>query len=1002
MAKSKIQEAAYDKIGDLVEHFASQIEALKKKQKEAETRIMYINPLFDALGWDIDNTKLRLPVSYKDVIHEDELKIGGKTKAPDYCFTNYGKRTFFLEAKKPSVLIKTDTDPSYQLRRYGWSAKLPISILTDFEEFAMYDCTKQPKENDATTVGRLKYITYDQYLKEFDWIWDLFSKEQVVKGSLEQFAKADKKGTQSVDYAFLQSLDEWRNLLATNIAIRNKQLDEDEINYIVQMNINRIVFLRNCEDRGAEAYGKLKDCLVNAKDEGAYFSNMYRLFGEADRKYNSGLFDFSKDTLSKSVVIDNKVISTIVSELYYPKSPYEFSVIGAEILGTAYERFLGKVIRLTAGHQAKVEEKPEVRKAGGVFYTPQYIVEYIVKNTVGKLVEGKTPEEIEKIKICDPACGSGSFLLGAYQFLLNYHTDWYTKNYKKSRNVKDSPLTPEGNLSTQIKKEILLNNIFGVDIDTQAVEVTKLSLLMKCMEGETAASMQTTLTFERVLPTLDTNIKSGNSLIDFDFYEGQLDFGEDKKIKPFNWKQAFPQVFKQGGFDVVIGNPPYVEFKQLDIQIKKALEPKYKTAKGKYDLFIPFIEKGLQLLNQNGVISYIVPSMFIKRDYGKEIRKYIAENAQIQKLIYFGDFQVFDQVTVFPFIFILSKNKTYQTSEIVLFPTQKGLNHFAVNKSLNNPLNDISLKYTISTNHFDSNPWSLQDDAIKSLKDKIEGTPNSVRLQDISKYIFVGIQSGKDEVFFLNEETINNQQLEREIVIPIFKGRDIMKYKSSWGGTYIIFPYDKESNKVIDENRLKNTYPNVYRYLKERRDLLKGRDYFEKSNKLWYELWCERNFQKFNQLKIVNAEISDNNRFYLDSSSFLGNTKTFNTVLIDDWKNQYLYVLGILNSSVLEFFHKQISVPKAGGFFEYKTQFLNHYPIRKINFNDKVEKIAHDEIVKNVELLLKINADLQDESDAKKKEQTQGRIAYAEQRINEIVYELYGLTKEEIQIIESQ
>jgi len=492
MAKSKIQQAAYDKIGDLVEHFASQIEALKKKQKEAETRIMYINPFFDALGWDIDNTKLRLPVSYKDVIHEDELKIGGKTKAPDYCFTNYGKRTFFLEAKKPSVLIKTDTDPSYQIRRYGWSAKLPISILTDFEEFAMYDCTKQPKETDTTTVGRLRYITYDQYLKEFDWLWDLFSKEQVVKGSLGQFAKADKKGTQSVDYAFLQSLDEWRNLLATNIAIRNKQLNEDEINYIVQMNINRIVFLRNCEDRGAEAYGKLKDCLVNAKDEGAYFSNMYRLFGEADRKYNSGLFDFSKDTLSKSVVIDNKVISTIVSELYYPKSPYEFSVIGAEILGTAYERFLGKVIRLTAGHQAKVEEKPEVRKAGGVFYTPQYIVEYIVKNTVGNLVEGRTPEKIEKIKVCDPACGSGSFLLGAYQFLLNYHTDWYTKNYKKSRNVKESPLTPEGNLTTQIKKEILLNNIFGVDIDTQAVEVTKLSLLMKCMEGETAASMQTT------------------------------------------------------------------------------------------------------------------------------------------------------------------------------------------------------------------------------------------------------------------------------------------------------------------------------------------------------------------------------------------------------------------------------------------------------------------------------------------------------------------------------
>lgn len=497
------------------------------------------------------------------------------------------------------------------MQQSRWSAKLPISILTDFEEFAMYDCTKQPKENDASTVGRLKYITYDQYLKEFDWIWDLFSKEQVVKGSLEQFAKADKKGTQSVDYAFLQSLDQWRNLLATNIAIRNKQLDEDEINYIVQMNINRIVFLRNCEDRGAEAYGKLKDCLVNAKDEGAYFSNMYRLFGEADRKYNSGLFDFSKDTLSKSVVIDNKVISTIVSELYYPKSPYEFSVIGAEILGTAYERFLGKVIRLTAGHQAKVEEKPEVRKAGGVFYTPQYIVEYIVKNTVGKLVEGKTPEEIEKIKICDPACGSGSFLLGAYQFLLNYHTDWHTKKYKKNRNVKDSPLTPEGNLTTQIKKEILLNNIFGVDIDTQAVEVTKLSLLMKCMEGETAASMQTTMTFERVLPTLDNNIKSGNSLIDFDFYEGQIDFGEDRKINPYNWKNGFPQVFKQGGFDAIIGNPPWVDLKGHPAEQVKYYFKKFATSENRINLYSIFIEKSLQILSSKGLFGFVIPNSLL-------------------------------------------------------------------------------------------------------------------------------------------------------------------------------------------------------------------------------------------------------------------------------------------------------------------------------------------------------------------------------------------------------
>jgi type I restriction-modification system DNA methylase subunit len=265
-----------------------------------------------------------------------------------------------------------------------------------------------------------------------------------------------------------------------------------------------------------------------------------------------------------------------------------------------------------------------------LFHRNKSIVEYIVKNTVGKLVEGKTPEEIEKIKICDPACGSGSFLLGAYQFLLNYHTDWYTKNYKKSRNVKDSPLTPEGNLSTQIKKEILLNNIFGVDIDTQAVEVTKLSLLMKCMEGETAASMQTTLTFERVLPTLDNNIKSGNSLIDFDFYEGELDFGEDKKIKPFNWNLGFPRVFNQGGFDVVIGTPPYRTLQlgkgqeSIDNEMLAYYEKEYKNSyQYKINLYALFIERILVLLKSKGVFSFIVPNTFYNTNSFSQTRKHL-------------------------------------------------------------------------------------------------------------------------------------------------------------------------------------------------------------------------------------------------------------------------------------------------------------------------------------------------------------------------------------------
>ena len=277
--------------------------------------------------------------------------------------------------------------------------------------------------------------------------------------------------------------------MAVNISWNNKNLDEDEINFAVQQTIDRIIFLRIAEDRSVEPYGNLK----HAIKQGNLYSNLFEQFRKADEKYNSGLFDLKKDRISETLKIENKIIKTIINELYYPECPYEFSVLPVEILGSAYEQFLGKVIRITPAHHAKIEEKPEVRKAGGVYYTPQYIVEYIVKNTVGKLIEGKTPKEISKIKIVDPACGSGSFLIGAYQYLLDWHKNYYTDNGKISKGKKDNPLTPEGHLTTAEKKRILLNNIFGVDIDVNAVEVTKLSLLLKCMEGETEASIQSAI-----------------------------------------------------------------------------------------------------------------------------------------------------------------------------------------------------------------------------------------------------------------------------------------------------------------------------------------------------------------------------------------------------------------------------------------------------------------------------------------------------------------------------
>ena len=420
---------ALKQVSLLVERFERNIEAYRSPAyNETQLRREFIDPFFDALGWNVAN-KAGYAEQYIDIVHEDAIKVAGATKAPDYCFRIGGVRKFFLETKKPSVDIKGQLSPAYQLRRYAWSAKLPLSILTDFEEMVLYDCRLRPKPRDKPSIGRVRLFTYTQYPDSFEEVYNLLSKEAVLKGSFDKFAESEKqkRGTTEVDAEFLKEIESWREILAKNIAIKNPRLSVRELNYAVQLTIDRIIFLRMCEDRGIEKYGQIQT-LMNGTNS---YHRLREIFYIADDKYNSGLFDFRTDRLTPELKIDDNPLKEIFKNLYYPDSPYEFSVLGADILGHVYEQFLGKVIRLTEGHHAKIEEKPEVRKAGGVYYTPTYIVEYIVKNTVGKIVgavlrdpllslskdQGArrgvplqhklTPRQISKIRILDPACGSG-------------------------------------------------------------------------------------------------------------------------------------------------------------------------------------------------------------------------------------------------------------------------------------------------------------------------------------------------------------------------------------------------------------------------------------------------------------------------------------------------------------------------------------------------------------------------------------------------------------------
>ncbi len=693
-------EEAKKKINDLVERFLRNIDVYKSSYNETQVRREFIDPFFESLGWDVANIA-GYAEQYKDVVHEDSIKVGISLKATDYSFRIGGQLKFFLEAKKPSVDIKSDINPAYQLRRYAWSAKLPLSTLTDFEELAIYDCRIRPESNDKVSTGRIAYYTYDRYLDKFDEIWETFSKDAVLKGSFDRYIESTKrkKGTAEVDREFLKEIETWRDTLARNIALRNYELNIYELNFAVQHTIDRIIFLRICEDRGIENYGRLQS-LLNG-------SNIYRrllqLFDQADNKYNSGLFDFKADTLSHTLNIDDKVLKGIIKNLYYPDSPYEFSVFGADILGNVYEQFLGKVIRLTAGHYAKVEEKPEVKKAGGVYYTPQYIVEYIVKNTVGKLLEGNTPKNASEIKILDPACGSGSFLIGAYQYLLDWHLRWYSSNGSNNPEKYAKGKYPaiyhgagnEWRLTTQEKKRILLNNIYGVDIDPQAVEVTKLSLLLKVLEDENQETIGKTLSLfqERVLPNLNENIKCGNSLIGPDFYDQlKLDLGTEdiRRINVFDWndnEKGFGRIMKDGGFDAVIGNPPYgIPFMNPEMNYLFKRFPQVSKFPDSYCLFMV---AALQIIRQKGSVSYIVPNTFCDLESCDTFRNWLLSENVMCSIWQSG--WVFKSAVVDTLVFVATKDQPKKNDMISIIVNNHEY-HRSISSFLSNHLYKIDYR----------------------------------------------------------------------------------------------------------------------------------------------------------------------------------------------------------------------------------------------------------------------------------------------------------------------
>jgi len=572
-------ESAKQGIIKLVEKYNKLKEQDKiKDYNEAQTISEFIEPLFGFLGWDIHNIN-----NPNEVTPEENIS----NKRVDRGFRINGIAKFFLEAKS----MKSDHDVESYARQainYSWNKGVIWAVLTNFEGTKVFNAQAESKKLRDKIVFE---IHSGEYISNFEKL-RLLSKVSFEKGELDKYAESIFKKSQklAVNEKLFNDLREAREILTKSFRSWNSSLSADDLDEGIQRILDRLVFIRVLEDRKLEDI-ILRPLIRDDRNNQELFHSLIGKFRELDNIYNSSLF--KEHACEKWENYDLSEFKKVI-ELLYGDDVYEydFKDIPADILGGVYESYLGYIAQKPievdkAGKFGKlftVEGKKELkeksrkkRKEQGIYYTPKFIVDYIVKNTLGeKLKEARSISDLKKIRVLDPACGSGSFLTKALETI--------NDKYKDFNNPGDQ----------HTKTEILLSNIYGVDLDSQATELAKLNLLLDALDKK------------EKLPELE-NIKVGNSLISGTEAELQKYFGKNwKDKKPFNWKEEFPEVFKQGGFDVIIGNPPYIDSEIMtkeNPEFREYCSEKYNSAKGNWDIFCVFIEKSLNLLRDGCIVN---------------------------------------------------------------------------------------------------------------------------------------------------------------------------------------------------------------------------------------------------------------------------------------------------------------------------------------------------------------------------------------------------------------
>lgn len=993
------KEDASDKVKGLVDQFAEELDELKSgvHVKEAQIEDKYIKRLWEALNWN---------VSGKGQIHRrQEFVVQGTIRSrkgtfvePDYILRlpdSKGRMRdkLYIEAKLPKYpLIEMETKEvlKYVRQAYRYAHMktaqsedvdkwVRLSILTDFEEFLLFDCVDSaPLEKGKEHLLKKAIVepfpwTFDRYVTDFDFLWDTFERNHVAEGSLDRLKVTPQdriKKRLPPDDRFLEDIKSWRKELATSMWRLNRDhphFNDDLLSAATQLIIDRLVFVKMLSDKGIEPdylsqmlsdLGKLGDSNV------ALFQECKSRFSFLNTLYNGTIF--SERAELDAMPVENKVLIKILKELDPEYAPYTLASLDVRIIGNAYEQYLGEVIH-SDGRGVKVERKPEVIKANGVYYTPGYIVEYIVENTLGELLKNcKSPDDVSKLKILDPACGSGSFLLTAYDFILRWYQDYFVKERKVEKKYREFAeiikLPDDGEvvrLTAKLRRDILLNNIYGVDIDPQAVEVAQFSLCMKALEGvEDRKELETerNLFKQTILPDMSGNIKCGNSLIETDYYSNKdlnlYGIEEQRKSNVFNWKDEFSSIVKEKGFDCIVGNPPYIFARDEGFtnEEKTYYYNKYYLAQYQLNTYIMFVEQAYNLLTPPGIMGYIIPNNWLTIDTTSIFRNFVLKNCK-QKLIVNSYDKVFQGANVDTSILVYTKNG------------DDTLRAYTLRKSIFTLSKEVESSSFINDKTSIINFESLSSIGVSDLCRKIES--RGVRLDTMAR-VKAGIKAyevgkGKPkQTEKMKKDRVYHSNIKKTSSCRMYlDGVDVARYFQGWSGQFIEYGDNlaapRKPELFVGERILVRQIP---------------------AKPPYSVLAMLTTDPVINDLNSMIVQLTDKN-YSLN------------------------YILGILNSKLLSFWFNAVFGKLQRKLFpQFKVKELATFPIRPIDFKNSADKGAFEMIISLVDQIQDVFKNIEKATTTSDSKLYKQRGEILNERLDSLVYQLYGLTDDEIKVVE--